>query len=187
MVGGQRVTAKVSPGRVEANRIDFDPRAVPDMPVPASWIWLNKGLLGGATPVAARFRKEIDLVSTPTLARTWLTADAHVRLYVNGRLVARGPDDGGQDYPGTQTGRCFVDYRDLTPYFRKGRNVVAAEVFTARAMEGRYNTMGHGGLLFEASLRMPDGSTRSLLSDDTWRGEPAPEWKFARWQGFPPA
>jgi len=182
VVRGRPMSAIVAPGRVEARRIDFDPGAIPNRPGTAGWIWLSMDGFPGPAPVAARFRKEIDLPAKPLTAQTWFTADAHARIYVNGRLVARGPDDGGQDYPGTQTGKWFVNYRDLTSFFHKGRNVVAAEVFTARAMEGRYNTTGRGGFLFEATFHLPDGSTRSLPSDDTWRGARASEWRFARWE-----
>lgn len=183
VVGRQKLVAKVSPGRVEAGQFDFDPRGIPDRPGAAGWIWLGGDRRPGTPPTAARFRKEIDLPAAPTQAQAWFTADAHARIYVNGRLVARGPDDGGQDYPGTQTGKWFVDYRDLTPFFHRGRNVIAAEVFSARVMEGRYNSTGRGGFLFEASLRMPNGTTEPLCSDATWRGAPASEWQFARWNG----
>ena len=35
----------------------------------------------------------------------------------------------GRDYEGGETRRWFYDYRDLTPYFTPGKNVIAAEVF----------------------------------------------------------
>ncbi len=182
VLGGRPLSAIVAPGRVEARQLNFDPGAIPKWAGSEGWIWLDAVRFPGPPPVAARFRKEIDLPETPTQVQAWFTADAHVRLYVNGCMVARGPDDGGQDYPGTQTGKWFVDYRDLTPYFRKGRNVVCAEVFTARSMEGRYNTTGRGGLLFEASLKMPGGEVRRLASDASWRGTSAQEWTFAPWE-----
>ena len=42
------------------------------------------------------------------------------RLYMNGRLAARGPVDIGTDYAGGSTERWFYDYRDLTQLMHKG-------------------------------------------------------------------
>lgn len=179
---GAAVPWIASPGHVEAEGFAFDAKDRPTRPGRANWIWLGGAGSPGAQPVAALFRKEIDLRKAPIFAPAWFSGDAHVRLYVNGHLVARGPDDGGQDYPGTQTGKWFVNYRDLTPFFHKGANVVAAEVFNAEAMEGRYNTTGHGGLLFEAKLQLPGGESISVTSDRSWRGLPAREWRFGDWR-----
>ncbi len=179
LIQGKPLTAKVSPGHVAANPFNFSPTAISPRPGKANWIWLSEQ---SAKPAAANFRKEIDLPSAPQSAQVWFSADAHARVYVNGRLVARGPDDGGQDYPGQQTNRWIVNYRDLTPYFYKGRNAIAVEVFTERAMMGRYNSKGRGGLLFEAALQMPDGQSLFLSGDDSWRATPGKEWTFAEWK-----
>jgi hypothetical protein len=181
IVEGKAMTASVAAGQVSVRGFTFNPTAIPARPGHAGWVWLPTIGLSEAKPVAALFRKEIDLSEAPRSAEAWFSADAHARIYVNGRLAARGPDDGGQDYPGQQTGKWFVNYRDLTPFFRKGKNAIAVEVFNADAMEGRYNTSGHGGLLFETELHMPGGSVTSLCADDTWRGVPSAEWKFAEW------
>ena len=177
---GMRVV--VAPGRVEAPDFAFHPKDIPPRPGKAGWIGLDPVRYPDALPPAALLRREIELPSAPRLARVWFSADAHARLYVNGRLAARGPDDGGQDYPGQQTGKWFVNFRDLTPFFRKGRNVISAEVFSAEAMAGRYNTTGKSGFLFEAAITLPDGKTRELMSDAGWRGIPGPCWKFADWR-----
>ena len=83
----------------------------------------------GRNAAVGTFRKEITLAEAPRQVKAWLTADAKYRLYVNGRLVSRGPVDMGRDYAGGETRRWFYDYRDLTPYFTPGKNVIAAEVF----------------------------------------------------------
>jgi alpha-L-rhamnosidase len=181
ILNGRPMRVVVAPGRVESPKFKFDPLAIPQYPGHARWIWLDAGHLSGPQPIAALFRKEIDLPATPTSADFWFSADAHARIYINGRLVARGPDDGGQDYPGQQTHRWFVNYRSLTPYFRRGHNVIAAEVFNADAMEGRYNTTGHGGLLLEARFNLPNRRTVTVATDNLWRGIPGKEWKFANW------
>lgn len=171
--------ATASPGRVEAKGFRFSPAAIPERPGKAGWVWLNREQYPNAHPTAALFRREISLDAAPENARVWFSADAHARLYVNGQLVARGPDDGGQDYPGTQTGKWFVNYRDLTPFFRSGKNVIAAEVFDNQAMSGRYNSTGNGGFLFEAAFALPGGKAVAVQADESWRALPGGVWKFA--------
>lgn len=171
----------VRPGHVELKAGAFDPCAVPPLPGKPHWIWLG-GAGDPERPLVALFRKEIELQSAPKRARLWFSADTHARIYVNGRMVARGPDDAGQDYPGQQTGKWFVDYRDLTPFFRAGRNSVAAEVFSSEPMEASYCSTGHGGLLCELALAMPEGKTQTIETDPTWRAIPSDCWRFDIWK-----
>ena len=171
----------VSTGRVEVRDFRFDPQSIPPMPGKANWIWLKGSVWETTHPVAAQFRKEFALPSKPVSAKVWFSSDAHARIYVNGHLAARGPDDGGQDYPGTQTGKWFVNYSELAPFFHKGKNVLAAEVFNSDVMLGRYNTTGHGGLLLEASLQFSSGAGKIIEADASWKGREAKEWKFADW------
>ncbi len=167
------------PGRVEAKDFRFDAAKIPARPGKAQWIWLHAEKYPNAKPTATFFRREIELAAAPQKAHVWFSADAHARLYINGQLVGRGPDDGGQDYPGQQTGKVFVNFRDLTPFFRAGKNVIAAEVFSADAMEGRYNTTGKSAFLLEASLQLPSGKIVDLQADNSWRAVPSDSWKFA--------
>ncbi|MHC5794631.1 alpha-L-rhamnosidase C-terminal domain-containing protein [Lacisediminihabitans sp. FW035] len=168
----------VSSGRVETFGPEFDRAALPPRPGRAGWLWLASH---DETPVTALFRGEVILPSEPLSGRLWFSADAHARIFVNGVLVARGPDDGGQDYLGEQTGRWMVNFRELGGVFVPGRNVIAAEVFTAEAMAGRYNTTGAGGLLLECELDLADGGTHVIVADETWRCALGDEWSFAPW------
>ena len=107
------------------------------------------------------FRKEITLADAPQQVAAWLTADNHYELYINGRLVSRGPVDMGRDYDGGNTHRWFYDYRDLTPFFTKGKNVIAAKV------------SGRPGFLFESEMTLPGQQKMTVKSDATWRAIPA--------------
>ena len=109
---------------VQAAGYRFENHCAKPSPWQAKWIWLD-----GGQPAAGMFRKEIILSDAPKKVDAWLSADMKYRLYVNGRLVSRGPVDIGRDYAGGKTGRWFYDCRDLTPFFTKGTNVIAAEVF----------------------------------------------------------
>ena len=147
-------------------------------PWQASWIWA-----AGEVPNSAAFRKVVTLNEAPKRVSAWMTADMKYRLWINGRLVSRGPVDMGRDYAGGNTHRWFYDFRDLTPFFQKGRNVITAEVFR-RWPIGFTVSRGQPGLLFEADV---DGQT--VKSDSTWRtqavsgaqGWEQPEFKDDAW------
>ena len=137
----------------------------------AQWIWLA----GQAAPTVGLFRKEVILAGAPTQVGAWLTADAKYRLYVNGRLVARGPVDIGTDYAGGSTHRWFYDFRDLTRYFGPGSNVIAAEVFRQWPV-GHTVSRGQPGFLFEAEITVPGQAKVVVKSDATWRAAAAPQF-----------
>jgi alpha-L-rhamnosidase len=141
----------------------------------AKWIWPS-GDAGKAN--AACFRKEIELADAPTQVNAWMTADIKYRLYVNGRLVVRGPVDIGMDYAGGNTHRWFYDWRDLTPFFHQGKNVISAEVFR-NWPAGRTISRGKPGFLFEAAVVLPGKRTISVKSDATWKSIAAPQFPDA--------
>ncbi len=107
------------------------------------------------------FRKEVTLAEVPQQVSAWLTADSHYELFINGRLVSRGPVDMGRDYDGGNTHRWFYDYRDLTPFFSKGKNVIAAKV------------SGRPAFLFESDLTLPGQQKMTVKSDASWHAIPA--------------
>ncbi len=193
------VAATLSPGGVRAAEIDVDPRGpivvsgvVPRIveggveatgykPSPelkatpkwsASWVWLSPQADTVKTPVAC-FRKQITMSEAPSRVTAWVSADWRYRLYVNGNLVARGPADPGADYPGKlngQTGLYFADYCDLTPYFHKGANAIAVEVFRDR-LSAWWGSSGSRGLFFQAEATLKDKSVVPIRSDESWRGQ----------------
>ncbi|MEI7835235.1 MAG: alpha-L-rhamnosidase N-terminal domain-containing protein, partial [Planctomycetota bacterium] len=134
----------------------------------ARWIWLE----GQAPTQVGMLRKEVTLAEAPTHVTAWLTGDMKYRLYINGRLVSRGPVDIGMDFTGGCTHRWFYDTRDLTPFFRQGVNVIAVEVF-AQWHLGFTVSRGQPGFLFEADVTLPDGARMTLTSDSSWQGAPA--------------
>jgi len=140
-------------------------------PWQARWIWLG----GEPSSAVGMFRTEVWLAEAPKQVATWLTADMKYRLYVNGRLVSRGPVDIGTDFAGGHTHRWFYDCRDLTPFFTKGKNVIAAEVFRQWPI-GFTVSRGQPGFLFEAEVTMPGGQKSTVKSDATWRAIPAAQF-----------
>ena len=139
-------------------------------PWQAQWIWLPAE---AKVDAVACFRKEVTLSAVPDQVMAWISADMKYRLWINGRLVSRGPVDIGRDVVfDISTGKWFYDTRDLTPYFRKGVNVIAAEVFREWPINETV-TSGHPGLIFEAELTLPGAAKLTLKSDATWRGTSA--------------
>lgn len=172
---GMRVT--VAPGSVQAPGYKFKNNCTKPDPWTASWIWLNASAgPAGDTPTAGLFRKELRLNAVPSRVRAWVSADVMYRLYVNGRLVARGPADIGKDYDRESRGpQWLYDCCDLTGAFHAGVNVIAAEVFTQDFYTSRV-TRGKHGLLLEAKLEFPHGPPISITSNETWRGRSDTAW-----------
>ena len=160
------MTVTVDAQGVQARGYTFQDNCLKPSPWKARWIWLE----GDSAAPAALFRRELELESAPRQAKAWLTADAKYRLYVNGRLVSRGPVDIGRDYQGGCTHRWFYDFRELTPYFKPGANVIAAEVFREWP-----NSVSRGqpGFLFEAEITAANGKKTIVKSDAGWRSQPA--------------
>jgi hypothetical protein len=89
----------------------------------ARWIALPAEI--NSTVAAVRFRKEITLTSTarPVDAIAFVTADPFYRLWVNGHLVSRGPDDAGSDYSPRErwTHQWLADQVDVGRYLHGGK------------------------------------------------------------------
>jgi len=151
-------------------------------PWQAQWIWMANE----PGDKVGMFRKEITLDEVPSQVSAWMTADAKYRLYINGRLVSRGPVDHGYDYtPSAEkrdpnevsTKRWFYDFRDLTPFFTKGRNVITAEVFgkwtgPSSRTGGRWHSplsRGKPGFLFEAQIATANRKGMTVTSDSSWK------------------
>jgi alpha-L-rhamnosidase len=96
--------------------------------------WIGFPTSSHATSYAMRVRKEILLPTGRPIrdAVALVTADPFYRLWVNGHLVSRGPDDAGSDYsPRDRWSHQWLANRvDVKPYLHGGNNVIAAEVFS---------------------------------------------------------
>ena len=167
---------RVSAEGVQTTGYTFTNRCQKPTPWQAQWIWLGEP--GPGKPEMAQFRKEIVLSADPVQVSAWLSADVFYRLYVNGRLVSRGPADIGRDYDRAEQGpQWLYDYRDLTPFFHAGTNVLAAEVFTTGFVGSRV-TRKKNGFLLEAEVKIPGQATVTIQTDPTWRSMPA-DWRAA--------
>jgi hypothetical protein len=153
-------------------------------PWQAPWIWLDPAA-GGSESIAASFRKTVILPSAPQAVHARISADIVYRLWVNGRLVARGPADPGNDYsPRTRWSHQWLyDVRDLTPFFRQGENVIAAEVFTT---EQPNYSLGRPGFAFAADFSFAAHQPLQVTTGPDWRAVPAEAYSAAEWKASAP-
>ncbi len=110
----------------------------------------------------AYFRKTFSLTTRPALAKVYITAHNDYVLYLNGRLLGRGP------------ARCdpyhYGQYNayDVTKLLKPGTNAFAAIVHWV----GTWNNAGVNAkpaFLLEARLDYPDGSSRTVGTDGSWK------------------
>ena len=126
------------------------------------------------------FRKEITLAVRPA-GQCLAHRGCQVPALRQRPAGLRGPVDMGRDYAGGETRKWFYDYRDLTPYFTPGKNVIAAEVFRHWPV-GSTVSRGQPGFLFEAEVGLPGESTLpgesklTVKSDASWRAIPAAQF-----------
>lgn len=125
---------------------------------PARWLWLPSGRTLPNTFVL--FRKEFTLAAKPSAATAWITADSRYRLTVNGDRVQWGPAP-------CDPRQLDVDPADLLPHLRSGQNVIGVEVLYYGHGDGTW-AGGLPGLIFHADLEMPDGSSQSITTDNSW-------------------
>jgi len=159
---------------VQARSYKFTNHCQKPAPWQAQWIWLSQPAPSKTEMV--EFRKEIMLAEIPSMVSVWLSADVFYRLYINGVLASRGPADIGRDYDRAKEGpQWLYDYRDLTPFFHAGTNIIAAEVFTTGYVGSRV-TRNKNGFLFEAEVQSPGRPPFAIMTDATWHSIPA-DWR----------
>lgn len=165
------MTVQVDSNGVQAVDYHFADHCTKPTPWRGRWIWSD----AQQSPLAVMFRKIVICDAKPQQVQTWLTADIKYLLYVNGRLMSRGPVDIGRDYAGGSTEHWFYDARDLSPYFVKGTNVIAVVVFRQWPV-GFTVSRGKPGFLFEAEITAADGQKSTVTSDASWRAMPAAQF-----------
>lgn len=113
------------------------------------------------------FQKEFNVDKKPDSALARIACDSKYWLWLNGRQVViegavkRGPNP-------TDT---YYDDIDLSPYLKKGKNLVSVLVWYFGKQGFSYNPSGRAALFFDCS----DGNF-SLKSDNTWRGKMHPAY-----------
>jgi Alpha-L-rhamnosidase N-terminal domain. len=99
-----------------------------------------------------------------------ITGDRALRLWVNGDLVLRGPDDPGSDVgeEGKWTHHWLYNTIDVAPYLKAGTNTLAIEVVNASLLSA-FST-GNTGVAFRLALTDAEGHERTIEGPDGWKG-----------------
>jgi hypothetical protein len=177
------MTPRVTAEGVDAAGYRFTP-AIDAGRWQAQWIWLDPAA-GGGEAIAACFRKKVTLPAAPKAVRARISADIVYRLWINGQLVSRGPADPGNDYsPRTRWSHQWLyDVRDLTPFFKPGDNVIAAEVFTR---EQPNYSLGRPGFAFAADFAFVDRPPFQVTSGPDWSAALSEAYSPAEWTASTP-
>ena len=110
----------------------------------------------------AYFRKAFSLSSQPALAKVYVSAHNDYLLYLNGRVLGRGP---------ARSDPCrYGQYNayDITDSLRRGSNVLAA----AGHWQGNWQDSGvnaKAAFLLEAQFRFNDGTSLKVGTDESWK------------------
>ena len=141
---------------------------------PASWIWLPSQRTLPNTFVL--FRRNVRLKQKPLRAWGWVTADSRYLLSVNGRRVQWGPAPCDPRW-------LDADPVDITPYLKRGDNVIAAHVLFYGLGDGTWPA-GKPGFICKLDIELDGGATETVLSDDSWLCLPDrahPPGQYKRW------
>lgn len=147
---------------------------------PEASVWWRHAPL---EPHTALLRRDIEITQLPATLPARATCDARYILYLNGKVVGRGPVRGEPEHLGW-------DEYDLADGLRVGRNVLVA-VCRYYGQPGPWwipaaplGTLGRGSFCFETSST--DGI--DIVTDERWLARPGP-WLSAGAGGmhsFPP-
>src|SRR5690606_34824111 len=84
--------------------------------------WITHPHTSGTTYGVYHFRKPFDLPVVPERFVVNVSGDNRYILYVNGKIVSRGPARGDREH-------WYFETLDISPFLRVGENVVAAVVW----------------------------------------------------------
>lgn len=104
------------------------------------------------------FRKSLNLESVPETFVMRVTADNRYKLYVNETLVSLGPALGDIQHWNYAT-------IDLAPYFKKGENIVAAQVWNEGSLKPVSQFSFRTGFLLQGT----SDETKVLNTNDSWK------------------
>jgi alpha-L-rhamnosidase len=169
---GMRTVAKIGSVQTTGAKNFRDPESV--APLAGKWQWLADS--AKSPSIAGLFRRSFALTRLPARALVRIVSDHRYRLYVNGRLVSRGPADVGRDYDSGAPGPWLYDVRDITGLLVSGTNTLAIEAFSVGLTQNE-STSGSPGFL--ADLQISDEGKGWRQVEGVWRGIPAPHLKIS--------
>lgn len=128
----------------------------------AFWLHNNSAMPSYEHDRRIHFRREFELDSVPEQVMINVTADARYTLYVNGQWVAHGPARGVQSaWP--------YDEIDIAAFLRRGKNVIAALLYSYGSSNYTYIFEGIHGFLLAGKV-----NGINLGTDRSWMMREAP-------------
>ncbi|MGN6092984.1 MAG: alpha-L-rhamnosidase-related protein, partial [Luteibacter jiangsuensis] len=115
-----------------------------------------------------------------TRAALQVSGDRSYRLWINGVLVLRGPDDPGSDVglPPRWTHQWLYNRVDVGPYLHVGTNRISVEVVNADVLSS-YST-GRTGFALGAHLQFADGHEEHIEGPAGWVGKATDAYRTGR-------
>jgi hypothetical protein len=129
--------------------------------------WFSAAGADASSTVLLKRQIVIPAAGTLKTAVVRLSADRSFRLWINGQLIARGPDDAGSDVGEAHkwTQRWLYNTVDLSAYLHAGSNLVAVEIVNSSSSAF---SLGKTGLAFEANLAYRDGRRQIVAGPEGW-------------------
>ena len=127
----------------------------------ARWIWADQ-YFTDTHNLYGQFRHGFKLASVPKKALLAITADQCYVLYVNGRLVCRGPARGYQEH-------WPYDEVDVAAWLKPGRNVIAVRAYSFGQSTFGYVNKGTAGVIVGAQWSLGKGGKVKIASDGSWK------------------
>lgn len=132
--------------------------------------WFTAKGAGASSTVFLQRRLTVSSAASLKQATAWVSADRVYRLWINGKLVSRGPDDPGFDVgeKGLWTHQWLYNTVDLAPYIHPGSNLISAEVVNSSSSSAF--SLGKTGFAFQAALGYDNGRTETVAGPAGWTG-----------------
>ncbi|MFC2124239.1 alpha-L-rhamnosidase N-terminal domain-containing protein [Bacteroidota bacterium] len=141
---------------------------------PARWIWYPSGRT--LQNSVFLFRKEVNIRKPLKSASGWIVGESRYKLYLNGERIQFGPAPCDPRF-------TEADSVEFTTSLDKGNNIIGAEVLFYGQGDGTW-PIGKPGFIFKLDIEYLDGSSESVISDNTWKVHLCRAWKpgqYKRW------
>lgn len=146
------------------------------------WIWFEDAL--GIQPEQGWFLRDIWLDAPPSRCVIQVCADSRYNLYINGRIVLRGPCRSRARF------RCF-DEIDIAAHLCRGQNRLFAEILHYSGDIKSSNQFVAGPASVESTMRggfiLHEVETDlGIKTDASWRCAYNAGYQFLPWAGYMP-
>lgn len=119
--------------------------------------WITHPDITGEEEGVYLFKKEISLSDVPESFVINISADNRYVLYVNGKIVGRGPTRGDLN-------RWLFETIDIAPFLTEGTNHIAAKVWNMASLKPLAQISHQTGLIIQGNSKKEE----AINTDNTW-------------------